>query len=68
MAMKRQRGYMFYSVMLVLIIVVTFFFDRWSCHSKWSKSGFATSWGPVQGCLIKVNDKWIPEGSYREIP
>lgn len=39
-----------------------------SCESKWAASGFKTSYGPIQGCLIQLPDgRWIPSENYREL-
>lgn len=42
-------------------------FDKWSCESRWQRSGFEVSWGPIQGCLIKKDGKWIPDKNYRDL-
>lgn len=39
-----------------------------SCSSRWDGSGLATSWGPLQGCKVKLPDgRWMPEDRVREI-
>jgi hypothetical protein len=64
--MREVLGYL--AVLFILFIILAFI-SAASCESAWSKSGFETSWGPVQGCLIKMPDgRWIPDESYREIP
>lgn len=70
-----QRGEAFIWIMViccvltfVLLIGGAMWMDSAVCSSKWAKSGFATSWGPMQGCNIKLpNGKWIPASNYREI-
>lgn len=42
----------------------------WRCASKWEASGFLSSYGPVQGCLINAgeNGRWVPAENYRALP
>ena len=64
-----MNGLAWFSVIAsVGIIGGAFALDAASCHSRWQKSGFQTSWGPMQGCLINVKGQWIPERNYRELP
>lgn len=35
------------------------------CERRWKQSGYETSWGPLQGCLIKQGDQWLPEKMLR---
>ena len=39
------------------------FFTWWSyseCHSKAAMQGMECSWGPIQGCMVKMKDgSWI---------
>lgn len=58
-----------YLALVLVMFIVLSFISAVSCESVWSKSGFKTSWGPLQGCLIQMPDgRWIPEENYREIP
>lgn len=51
-----------------VLVVLCMWGSSVSCHSSWAKSGMATSWGPIQGCLVQTKDgHWIPEDRYREI-
>lgn len=69
--MIRQHGEGSFLIMLViffLMLGVVSCVDRATCHASWAKSGFATSWGPFQGCLVQLPDgRWIPENRVREI-
>ena len=53
-------------VVLVLIFImliggsILLTIDHFRCHARWEQSGYEANWGPVQGCLIKVEGKWIP--------
>lgn len=39
--------------------------DSYSCSSRWSQSRIETSWGPMQGCLIKSKSGvFVPEQSF----
>ncbi len=39
--------------------------DTLSCHSRWR--GRDASWGPFQGCLVHINQGWMPERNIRAI-
>lgn len=41
--------------------------DSAGCHHQWEKSGFEADWGIIQGCLIKVDGRWIPSDNYRDL-
>ena len=57
----------------VLITAVCLAIGWWiswaKCHSQWEHSGMtAISWGPIQGCLVKLPDgRWLPADRIREI-
>jgi hypothetical protein len=74
--MRKQRGFgealvvvMLFVLAFAALIGLGMFFDNWSCKSKWERSGMAAvTWGPVQGCLVKLPDgRWLPEERIREI-
>lgn len=49
------------------IIVLGALADSYSCSSRAERMGFPSSYGPFEGCLIRVEGKWIPYDSYRTI-
>ena len=55
-------------LVFVLIVALQIIWESAACHSKWGSSGFSSSYGPLQGCLIQHEGKWIPEHNYREMP
>lgn len=57
-----------YAVFGLIMFVGWVVFTNWSCSSKWARSGMASSWGPVQGCLVQLPDgRWMPDERVREI-
>lgn len=54
-------------IFLLIIALPWYFFSKYQCTSRWDKSGYESDFGIVEGCLIKVSDKWIPAENYREI-
>jgi hypothetical protein len=60
-------------VALVIVLVVAYVSVKgilgwWSCHAKWAGSGLASSWGPIQGCVVQMpSGKWMPEGNVRDM-
>lgn len=47
-------------IAIILSIVFSVGFASYSCHTKAEKQGMECSWGPIQGCMVKMPDgKWI---------
>ena len=45
---------------IILCIVVVFALGSCSCSTKATKQGMECSWGPIQGCMVKMPDgKWM---------
>ncbi len=67
---NKQLGYaelVIYTVLLVIVLIVSVVFSSWSCGSRWGKSGMQTSWGPIQGCLVQTpNGRWVPDDRVRD--
>lgn len=40
--------------------------DAYACRAQYGGLG-ETSWGPITGCMVKRNDKWIPSAVIREV-
>lgn len=41
--------------------------DSSTCAGRWEKSGMASSWGPLQGCLVQRKDgTWVPDKTLRQ--
>lgn len=51
-------------VALSLVIGGALYMDKVTCDSKWQE--FEHSWGPIEGCRIKNNGRWVPAENYRE--
>lgn len=45
--------------------VIGFGASSWGCSSKAAAMGIESSYGPLKGCMIRVDRKWIPIESYR---
>ena len=61
--MNKQKGDAVLVVlggMLVIVVVGLTFFDHYGCHKRSSMMGLRASWGPVQGCMVKVGSRWAP--------
>ena len=55
---------MFYfleTLFISLVICVALGFSYMECHSKAEKQGMECSWGPIQGCMVKM-----PDGSWMD--
>jgi hypothetical protein len=63
MWMSLYAGIMFLFLFSSYVVIGTI-----SCSAKWESSGFTTSFGPIKGCLIQLDDgRWIPSENYREL-
>jgi len=38
--------------------------DYFQCKTKSKKMGLESDWGPIQGCMVKVDDQWIDINKY----
>lgn len=45
-----------YALALALIFGGTFVYKYFQCHSKAKTQGLECSWGPIQGCMVKMQD------------
>jgi hypothetical protein len=52
---------------ICIITVITDWHTKNQCLKEWSLSGFESQYSHYTGCLIKVNNHWIPDRNYREI-
>lgn len=41
--------------------------DYASCRSKSTAMNVEHSYGPLQGCMVRVNGRWLPIESVREV-
>lgn len=57
----------FVVIVLLLIFGGSMVLSKMACHARWEQSGMATSWGVIQGCLVKLPDgRWVPDDRVRE--
>jgi len=55
-------------IALAAFLAVAAIVSSVQCSSRWGHSGLETSWGPIQGCLVKIeNGRWIPDDRVREV-
>lgn len=38
------------------------------CQHKWDASGMASRWERGSGCMVEVDDRWIPEANVQVSP
>lgn len=50
---------LFYAFIVVALLGGAIVFKYVSCHSKASKQGLECSYNPLQGCMVKIDGKWI---------
>lgn len=68
-ATKKKMGFSF----IDFLVTVTFFgiiagallWPYYECHTKAEKQGLECSWGIIQGCMIKIDGKWVDYDRFR---
>lgn len=40
------------------LIAITYWVDKTQCKSKAEIQGFEWSYGAIQGCMVKIENKW----------
>lgn len=71
--MNKQRGssdveLVVSLVFLIIIVGIWAMVDAASCKSRWAQSGLSSTWGPIQGCLVKTKDgRIVPEEVIKDI-
>lgn len=54
-------------ILLAILIPLLWWLASARCEARWR--GMETSWGIVQGCLVKTKaGEWIPDDRIRDIP
>ena len=49
----------FVAIVIAGIIAAVPFSDYMVCHSKAKAQGLECEWGFIQGCMVKIDGKWI---------
>jgi hypothetical protein len=49
-------------VFYVALIGLCMWFSAATCASQARRMGLAHSWGPLQDCMVMVDDRWEPMG------
>ena len=66
-----MKDLVLYSLFIVIAIAIlagtTCTFRLASCHIKASKQELECSYNPLQGCMVKIDGKWIDYSSLRLI-
>jgi hypothetical protein len=52
--------------MIAATVVFGFAMDERSCTVTWNMSNTPSQYSVMTGCMIKIDDKWIPARNYRE--
>jgi heme/copper-type cytochrome/quinol oxidase subunit 1 len=66
MSKEDMAWFAFWTLVIALIIGITFLLKSVACESKFSQYG-VTDYGPIQGCMItKPDGKRIPAETIRE--
>lgn len=58
-------GFWIYLFFFVIIAIGGLLFSYTKCHSKAQMQGYECQWGPIQGCMVKVDGKWVDYDKWR---
>lgn len=58
---------LFIAALMTSIILLLQPIQKANCKARWEGT-FNTKYTFISGCRIEVDNKWIPESAYREIP
>lgn len=58
---------LFTVIAIAIVAGMTCTFKLASCHIKASKQELECSYNPLQGCMVKINGKWIDYSRLRLI-
>ena len=68
---KRRMWKIFFYLMLALATfnaisaVISYSFERYACHTQWLESAIPYKYTFRGGCLLQIDDGWLPAGNYR---
>lgn len=61
----------FFSTAIATIVAATVLGSIWlesaKCSSQADLMALEHSYGPIQGCMVKVNGRWLPLKAIREV-
>lgn len=63
--MKEELLVLAILVIVALLLLASLPLSSYQCKSRWPD--YETSYGLVQGCLVKNNGKWIPDDGMRAV-
>lgn len=47
------------TIVIVGIMASALLWPYFECHTKAEKQGLECSWGIIQGCMMKIDGKWV---------
>lgn len=66
--MYRRLDILLPALVIGVMLLVTLLWSWIGCGARWQPSGLATSWGPIQGCLVQVpGGRWVPADNVRGV-
>lgn len=51
---------------MATLVTLEIAIDEYSCAKTWNMSNTPSQYTVVTGCMIKIDDKWVPAKNYRE--
>jgi hypothetical protein len=59
--------FLFLVVLLGGTMAFSYYTGERTCAARWEQSGLESSFGLWQGCLVKVQGRWLPASTIREV-
>ena len=63
--MEEKTEIIISAAIIIFILIGTVMFKSYECHTKAEMQGYECSWGIVQGCMVKVDGKWVDYDKWR---
>lgn len=54
-----------FCILVAILVASCIMLVSCECHTKAEKQGYECEWGMLEGCMIKVDGKWIDYDKWR---
>lgn len=56
-----------FAILMALVVVGGILYESKACYERANAIGLESQWSFYKGCLINVEDKWIPMENWRYV-
>jgi hypothetical protein len=51
----------------IIFVLVFTFLGNYLCKSAWEQSGYPNKWSVSTGCLVQIDNRWVPSETLKLI-